>query len=232
MQVPPKKNPALLPILIISIILFVLFVGSIITFTVIGIVSAASESEMDQLADKYGLEPNEDFNDTLEGFDDYGYSYDEFDTQDEIYQNYDTFIQGRDILYYDLYTEVVMENGIGFYLNDIIVTDLGDGTAAVDANVDLASYSVENYLYNEDFLILPMDKAGNALADACSIEYILDSSGDAVVTPMLLDTEEYRNYTISFLVPTDTQTFNVYGINYSVDGFSGSVYCTEMQVDE
>ncbi len=154
------------------------------------------------------------------------------DTQYSLNPNYDTFLLGRDFQAFEQYTEIVMENGVSFYLNDIVVNDLGDGTASVDASIDLASYSTDNYLYPEDFLLLPMDRAGNSLGDACSVEYITDSKGDPVLTPMLLDTEEYQNFTVSFVVPADLETFNIYGTNYSTEGFSGPVYYIEMQVDE
>jgi hypothetical protein len=258
MQVHPKRSKALLPIFIVGYILFYLFMIFAIIMALVPYSNEVQVSEVDRMAEKYGLEAPDDLevpfggydigysiDEEDTGFDTYGNDSDEYSYEDSVedsvgnaetlkglYPNYDTFIQGRELQAYEQFSEIVMENGVGFYLNDIVVNDRGDGTASVDARIDLASYSAENYLYLEDFMLLPMDQAGNALSDACSVEYITDSDGNAVLTPMLLDTEEYQNYTISFIVPTELMTFNVYGTNYSTEGFVGPAYYIEMQVDE
>jgi hypothetical protein len=244
----------MLPLLIITVVILSLFVISMLILTAFGIYYEIKNTDVSQIVNGYDQYIDEEFggnyDDSIDGYnsqDDPGYEeipdsdyYPEDDTYSEddsysdydAYSNYDTFIQGRELQYYEQYDEVIMENGIGFYLNDILVTDLGDGTAAVDVNIDLISYYDENYLYIEDFLMLPMDKEGNALSDACSVGYVRDSIGSDIPIPMLLNTEEYQNYIITFIVPANMETFNVYGVNYSTEGFSGPVYCTEMQVDE
>jgi len=252
--VPPKKNKVLLPLLIITVVIASLFVISMVILTAVGFYYEVKDADVSQIVNGYDQYIGEEFgeynNDSIDGYnsqedpgyeeipdadyypDDDNYSEDDTYSDYDTYSNYDSFIQGRELQYYEQYSEVVMENGIGFYLNDILVTDLGDGTATVDMNIDLISYYDENYLYNEDFLMLPMDKAGNALSDACSVGYIRDSNGNDISIPMLLNTEEYQNYVITFIVPTNMENFNVYGINYSTEGFSGPVYCIEMQVNE
>ncbi len=237
LYVPPKKNKAIFPIFIIVMIIVFMLLCSMMILTAFGIYEAVKEvnsSEITEEYDQYFDDGSGDGYDSYDNYDGYNDSENQYDndSENDSYPNYDTFLQGREIKYYEQYTEVVMENGIGFYLNSIRVTNLGDGMSAVDVNVDLASYYEDNYLYAEDFLMLPMDEAGNALSDACSVGYIYDSVGNDVIVPALLDTERYQNYTITFLVPAKIKAFNLYGVNYSTEGFSGPAYCTELQMEE
>lgn len=239
--VPPKKNKAILPIFIVVMIAIFLIICSATVLTAIGIYEAVKEGDLSQATEEYDQYFDDDSYEDYDSYDNYDDSSDSYDdsvnpyddySEYDSYPNYDTFLQGRELNYYEQYTEVVMENGIGFYLNNIRISDLGDGTAAVEVNVDLASYYDDNYLYAEDFLMLPLDEAGNALSDACSVGYIYDSVGNNVTVPVLLDTAQYQNYTITFLVPAMTSTINLYGVNYSAEGFSGPAYCTELKMGE
>lgn len=148
------------------------------------------------------------------------------------YSNYTYYLEGRDSLTYDLGTEVIMDNGMAFYLNEVTVTDLGDGTAQIDCNMNLAANNADTYLYTDDFLCLPMDQEGYIIGDASLIEYVVDSTGEYITAPYLLDTEYYYNYTVSFIVPAETATFSIYGTNLSDGYFAGPVYYIEMEVTD
>lgn len=144
--------------------------------------------------------------------------------------NYSYYIAGRDSQYFDLNTEVVMDNGIAFYLYDAIVTDLGDGTAQIDCNMDLAAVKPDTYLYTDDFLIMPTDSSGNGIGDASLVEYVVDRNGEYITAPYLLDTENYDKYTLSFIVPAAATSFSVFGTNVSEGYAVGPVYYANLEV--
>jgi hypothetical protein len=153
------------------------------------------------------------------------------------YPNYDFYISGRDYSSFNQYAEVYMENGIGFYLNDILCTDLGDGTARVDCSMDLAATIDGLKLYKDDFLILPYDADGNIISDAAKIDTITDSNGYDATYSFDLDTEYFYSYTISFIVPSNTDSFTFYGANTEVDDSqesgiiaSGPIYYIDIQL--
>jgi hypothetical protein len=147
------------------------------------------------------------------------------------FENYTTYIEGRDSQYFDLNTETYMENGMSFYLYNVNVTDLGDGTAVLDANFDLGAYTPNWYFYVNDFVVLPRDSQGNVLSDVCLAEYVTDSMGSTVSTPFLINTDYYYNYTVSFLVPANTTSFTIYGTNIANDQFAGPVYYIDMELE-
>lgn len=146
--------------------------------------------------------------------------------------NYSYYIEGRESQYFDLNTEVVMENGIAFYLYDATVTDLGDGTAQIDCTMDLAALNPDTYLYTDDFLLMPMDSEGYSIGDASLVEYVADIKGEYMTAPYLLDTEYYDTYTLSFIVPVEATTFSVYGSNVSEGYAAGPVYCIDLEVTQ
>ncbi|MDD3172302.1 MAG: hypothetical protein PHF63_01315 [Herbinix sp.] len=152
-------------------------------------------------------------------------------TESITFKNYTTYIDGRDNQYFDEGTEVIMDNGMAFYLNDVVVTDMGDGSAVLDAYVDLATINSERYFYPDDLIVLPKDSYGNILSDACLVEYITDGDGYSVTTPFLLDTEYYNSYKVSFVVPSGTTTFSIYGTNITEDSYAGPIYYIDMQLE-
>ncbi len=158
------------------------------------------------------------------------------DTQDggqqESYNNYNYFVIGREQTVFDLKQEVTMENKISFLLDEINITDLGDGNSVFVAEIKMKSEQKGNYFCLDDFLILPMDAEYNMLADATAAAYVKDVDGNELTAPLELPTEDYGIYTVSFILPMNTQNFNVYGTNYYNDGFSGPVYLCEMVVNE
>lgn len=153
-------------------------------------------------------------------------------SSEEVYfPNYIDYVVGREAYYFELATEVRMENGVSFYLNSVIATDMGDGTMRMDVNVDLASYYEECYVVYEDFMVLPMDNTNSILADASAVSYILDNAAYEITTPMLLSTEEYQNLTLTYYVPATTTNFTFYGTNISTEGFAGPIYTIDMTLN-
>lgn len=153
-------------------------------------------------------------------------------TDDASYPNYYYYLDSRDTQYFEFENEVQMENGIAFYLYSANVYDLGDGTAEVDCNMDLAAIYEETYLYTDSFVVVPMDAEGNYLGDASLIEYVADSEGNYISEPYLLDTEYYNNYTVSFVVPEGTTAVSIYGTNMNDGTSSGPVYYFDMEIVE
>jgi hypothetical protein len=135
------------------------------------------------------------------------------------YPNYYDYIDTRDIVAFDQYSYITMDNGMGFYMNDIYLNDNGDGTANVDCTIDLQAYLANSDLYADDFMVVPMDAEGNILADATKISSILDYDGYSLSTPVVL-TSDYTRYTISFIVPSNTQNITFYGVNIQLDSSS------------
>jgi len=148
------------------------------------------------------------------------------------YPNYSYYIEGRDSKYFEFGNEVLMENGVAFFLNEANIYDRGDGTADFECTMDLAASYADTYLYMDDFLVVPMDSEGNVLSDACMIEYVIDAEGNYVSEPYLLDTEYYYSYTVTFVVPSNTTALTFYGNNYFEGYSSGPVYYFDMEVIE
>ena len=124
-----------------------------------------------------------------------------------------------------------MENKLGFYLNDVTVTDLGNGMAQIDCNMDITAFANDISLYNDDLLVVPMDENGSMLSDACLIEYVIDANGDYVSAPCPLEAQKYNNYMISFQVPAQTSYFTIYGTNITSNSFAGPAYFFDMFVE-
>ncbi len=153
-------------------------------------------------------------------------------SSDEVYfPNYIDYVVGREAYYFEMATEVSMENGVSFYLNSVIANDMGDGTMRMDVDVDLASYYEECYVVYEDFMVLPMDNSNSILADASAVSYILDNAAYEVTTPILLSTQEYQNFTLTYYVPASTTNFTFYGTNISTEGFAGPIYTIDMTLN-
>ena len=150
---------------------------------------------------------------------------------EENYPNYSYYLENRDVVGFEQYSEVVMENMIGFNLNDVMVTDLGDGTAQVDCNMDISAYAANISLYTDDLLIVPMNHDGSMLSDACLIEYVIDGDGNYISAPCPLASENYNNYTVSFIVPAKTAYFTFYGTNITSKSYAGPAYFFDMYVD-
>lgn len=152
------------------------------------------------------------------------------------YETFNYYIDGRELSEFDLNTDIYMENGIAFYLGDIMATDQGDGTKLVECSVQLgASYS-DTYLYYDDFIVMPEKKNGDPIADAIISSSIKDADGYDLSAPVLLDTEYFYDYTISFSVPSDTEYFRFFGANFELDSSSnepvssGPVYYVDIQL--
>ena len=149
-----------------------------------------------------------------------------------LYNNYSYYLEGRESINYDLATKVQMENGIAFYLNEAVVIDLGDGTSQIDCNMYIGATYDDTYLYTDSFIVLPMDRDGFIIGDACVTNNIADEMGQYQYVPYLLSTNDLYTYTLSFIVPSETTSFTVYGTNL-IDGFvAGPVYGINMVVEE
>lgn len=146
------------------------------------------------------------------------------------FNNYSKYIQGRASQGFDFNTEIHMENGLAFRLNDVTVTELGDGTESVDVNIDLSSEVPNWYLYTNDFQVLPTDADGNVLSDACLISSLTDASGYRATTPLLINKESFNTYNLSFVIPSNTDNFTLYATNILDDSYYDSIYYIDLQV--
>lgn len=156
----------------------------------------------------------------------------EDDSSEITYNYYSYYLKGRDSIDFNLAEEVIMENGIAFYLDGCTVTDLGDGTAQVDCVINLLAVKEDTYLYTDSFLILPMDREGHNLGDVCLLESLADESEQFHYVPYLLSIEEYRKYTLSFKVPAETELLSIYGTNL-LNGFRmGPTYDINIDISE
>lgn len=156
-----------------------------------------------------------------------------------VYPNYNDYIDGRSTTSFEQSQEVIMENGIEFYLNDIYLNYNDDGTATIDANMNLAANFEGSDLYSDDFMVVPKDADGNILADATKISSILDSDGNSLSTPVVLSTSYYNSYKISFSVPSTTEDITFYGVNIELDSTadsgasaSGPVYALDITFEQ
>lgn len=149
-------------------------------------------------------------------------------SSDIILSNYETYIAGRETSYFNLADYITMDNGISFYVNNVYYTDLGDGTASLEVDIDFGAYVNDCYTYEYDFLMLPMDVQGNILADAGTVSYILDWTGAQKELPLLMSTVSWENYTMTFIVPSDTKQFIFYGTNAMVDGLQDPLYALNL----
>ncbi len=212
-------------------IIFLLIFGA---FSIAVIVEAAKQTE--SYATDFNYDWNEDIADQSEAstdlYEENTIPNEEDQIQEESYDNYNYFITGRDQKVFDLNQEISMENNISFLLNEINITDLGDGTSVFVVEINLKSEVEENYFCLDDFLILPFDFDYNMLADALAADYITDADGNELTIPLKLPTEEYGVYTVSFILPMNTKYFTVYGTNYYNDGFAGPVYVCDMEVND
>lgn len=140
-------------------------------------------------------------------------------TVSDDYPNYNDYLYGRVKIAFEQYNLVMMENGINFYMNDIYLTDNGDGTARIDCTMDMKTNFYSSDLYSDDFMIVPLDKDGNVLADAAKIDAVTDSYGNSLSTPVVL-TADYISYNLSFTVPSNTVDIYFYGVNIQLDEYS------------
>lgn len=138
--------------------------------------------------------------------------------------NYNTYLAGRELKYFSYEETVNMENGLSFYIYDVVANYPGDGTMSIDVTMDLSSYYTDYYMYNGDFMILPMDSEGNALSDSIPITNITDVIGGNVTLPFLVSASSYDYYTFTFIVPPETTAFIIYATNAIDDEFPGPVY--------
>jgi hypothetical protein len=153
------------------------------------------------------------------------------------YEQYDKYIGTREFTNFEQYTENYMDNGVAFYLNDITCSDQGDGTAILSCNMELASTFDGLSIYPDDFLVWPYSADGDVLSDLIQIDRIYDSNSYEL-TSYELDTEYFLNYTVSFIVPSDTASFSFFGTNIVADnttesGFAnaGPVYNIYVQLE-
>jgi hypothetical protein len=153
--------------------------------------------------------------------------------KDKKYDTYEFYLSDREGSAFDLGSEVYMENGVAFIVDSFSTTDLGDGTKRIDFKVEMgASYENLN-LYSDDFIVVPMDENEVMIADAEQIHLISDGEGNPLPIPVLLDTEYFNYYTISFIIPSETRYLTLYGANFDIDKetskavSSGPVYYTK-----
>jgi hypothetical protein len=145
--------------------------------------------------------------------------------------NYSYYIEGRELQYFDIGEPVMMDNGVSFAFHDAVVTELSDGTTQIDCKFDISTKLTDTYLYSDDFLLMPMDQSGNILTDAAMISSISDSNGNILDTPYPIDTLSYGGYTLSFLAPTNTETFTIYATNLSGSDTELPVYCIDLVIE-
>jgi hypothetical protein len=145
--------------------------------------------------------------------------------------NYNKFLADREIKYFDYAETVNMENGLTFFVYDVIARMPGDGTLEIDINLDLGNNyaDLDYYMNNGDIMILPMDGEGNILSDAVPTAYVKDSEGNSVAMPFLTNTSVYENYTFTYIVPPNTIKLSIYASNVAGDDFTGPVYVMNVE---
>ncbi len=221
--------------LYIFLVIYVIFLLIFGAFMIAVIVEAAKQTESSIAEINYSW--NEDTVDPAENeeniipYEEEAVPFEEDQGPEKSYNNYNYFITGREQAVFDLSQEIMMENNISFLLEEVNITELGDGTSVFVAKIRLKSEAEGNHFCLDDFLILPRDADNTMLADAMAAEYIKDSEGNELMTPLELPTDGYEVYTVSYILPMNTKYFTVYGTNYYNEGFAGPVYVCDMEVN-
>jgi hypothetical protein len=143
------------------------------------------------------------------------------------YDTYMFYLNGREQSAVDLNTDIYMENGIAFCLENFHSTDQGDGTKLVEFEIQLGATNENTSVYSDSFLVMPKDGNEVAVSDAVLIGSITDSEGNDLSGSVLLDTEYFYPYKLSFIVPSETRYLTFYGVNYDKGDSAGPAYYSD-----
>lgn len=137
---------------------------------------------------------------------------------------YDYFLADRQVVYFTLNETVNMDNGLSFYVYEVMGNYTEDGDTVIDVVMDISSYYSDFYINNGDFLLLPLDAEGNALSDAVPINIVYDEAGNEEPMPFLLSASSYYTYTFYYPVPAETMSLLLYATNVLGDDYSYPAY--------
>ncbi|TAH70370.1 MAG: zinc ribbon domain-containing protein [Anaerolineaceae bacterium] len=142
--------------------------------------------------------------------------------------NYNYFLANRETISFTYNHDVYMDNGISFYIYEVMGNYTEDGTVVMDVILDISSYYTDYYFNNGDFFMIPFDAENNVLSDAVPVGMVLDEAGNEVAMPFLLSSSSYDTYTFYFQVPNETYSLLFYATNVLNDDYSYPAYVMQV----